>query len=134
VFRAPLPVLALAAALLVSGCGGGQPQAAGGRVLAAAEVIVRLERANLVKNWQYICDELYSAAVRLQAGGKDCPGLLKRVTAGLENPAISLRSVKLGDHSALVGVTTIAEGQEPVDQVIRLVRDEQGRFRIGGLG
>jgi hypothetical protein len=103
-------------------------------VLAAAEVIERLERAIQVQNWEYICDELYSEDVRQQAGGKDCPGLLKRVNAGLENPGISLRSIKLGDHAALVEVTTIAAGQEAVDDLIRLERDEDGQFRIAGLG
>ena len=81
-----------------------------------------------------VCEELYSAAVRLEAGGKECPKLLERVTGGLEDPTITLRSIKLGDHAALVGVTTVATGQEPVDELIRLERDEDGRFRIAGLG
>jgi hypothetical protein len=119
---------------LVTGCGGGAPQRADDRVLAAAGVVERLERAIQVENWKYVCEELYSAAVRLEAGGKECPKLLERVTGGLEDPTISLRSIKLGDHAALVGVTTVATGQEPVDELIRLERDEDGRFRIAGLG
>lgn len=132
--RAHTAALAVAATALVAGCAGGGAGRADGRVLAAAEVVERLERAIQVQNWEYVCEELYSAAVRLEAGGKDCPNLLERVTAGLEDPTISLRSIKLGDHAALVGVTTVATGQEPVDELIRLERDEDGRFRIAGLG
>jgi hypothetical protein len=124
----------LLAVLALGGCGANKPQPAADRELAAAKVVVLLDRATRAQDWKLICEDLYSKEVRQAAGGSDCPNLLGRVTQGLESPSIDIRAMTIGGGSATVRVITRATGQEPVTETIRLERDPEGTFRIAGLG
>jgi hypothetical protein len=134
VARAFITIGLLAAAAALPGCGAPPPPPATGPAADAAAVVERLDRAIQSRHWNVICNRLYAPEVRRQAGGGGCTGLLGRVTAGLRAPRISIRSIKLGDETASVRVTTVAEGQVPVDETIELERDSEGAFRIVGLG
>ncbi len=127
-------VCGLLAMVALGACGTAKPPAAADRELAAAKVVVLLDRATKAGDWDLICDDLYSTEVRRQAGGSGCPNLLKRVTADVESPSIDIRAMTVGGGSASIRVITRAEGQEPVPETIRLERDDEGRFRIAGLG
>ncbi|MEA2347896.1 MAG: hypothetical protein QOG62_1683 [Thermoleophilaceae bacterium] len=123
----------LFAAAVLAACGGSPAQPAASRELAAAKVVVLLDRATKAGDWKLICSDLYSKEVRQQAGGSDCPNLLSRVAGGVRSPSIDIEAMTIGAGTATVKVTTRAEGQEPVPETIRLERDDTGRFRIAGL-
>ena len=122
------------AALFAAGCGGDDEEepAAGGLAQEASAAIEQLERAIAAGEFERICSDLLSAEVRRQAGGGDCPAMLRRTSAGVERPRIEVESVKIEGSNAVVDVTTIAQGQARVPDTIRLVR-EAGAYRISSL-
>lgn len=133
-FRTTIAAAGLLATVALTACGRPPVQPAADRELAAAKIVVLLDRATRAQDWRLICEDLYSKEVRQAAGGADCPNLLGRVTRDLESPSIDIEAMTIGGGSATVRVTTRAEGQEPVAETIRLQRDPAGAFRIAGLG
>jgi hypothetical protein len=95
-------------------------------------VIEELERAIAAGEFDRICSELLSAEVRRQAGGGDCPAMLRRTSAGVKRPRIEVKEIRIQGAAAVVEVETAAEGQAPVADTIRLVR-EAGGYRISSL-
>ena len=124
----------LCAAVFAAGCGGDDEEkpSAGGLAQEASAVIEELERAIAAGEFERICADLLSAEVRRQAGGGDCPAMLRRTSAGVERPRIEVESVKIEGSNAVVDVTTVAQGQARVPDTIRLVR-EAGAYRISSL-
>src|SRR5687767_16010193 len=126
---------ALCAVVLAGGgCGGddGDGRDAGGLAREAAKVVEDLERAIAAGEFERICAELLSAEVRRQAGGGDCPAMLRRTSAGVSRPRIDVQAIRIEDATAAVDVVTVAEGQARVEDTIRLVR-EAGTYRISQL-
>ena len=118
----------------MGGCGGGEePDETRGDAKQAAQVVQSLNRAIAGRDFRLICDELFAAEVRAQAGGDDCPALLRRTTSGLSNPRIELTEIAVKGDRATVEVVTTARGQARAPDKIELVR-ERGRFRISALG
>jgi hypothetical protein len=125
----------LLAAAALGACGGGDDDDQanpGGLAREAAAVVEDLEQAIEDGEFERICAELLSAEVRRQAGGGECPAMLARTSAGIERPSIEVKKIQIRGSVAVVAVTTTAKGQAPVDDEIRLVR-EDGRFRISSL-
>ena len=124
----------LCAALFAAGCGGDDEEKpnAGGLAQEASAVIEELERAIAAGEFERICADLLSAEVRRQAGGGDCPAMLRRTSAGVERPRIEVESVKIEGSNAVVDVTTVAQGLARGPDTIRLVR-EAGAYRISSL-
>ena len=118
----------------LSSCGGGDgdDQDAGGLAREAAAVIEQLERSIAGGEYERICSELFSAEVRRQAGGGECPAMLERTSAGVERPRIEVKDIKIEGATATVDIVTVAEGQARVEDTIRLVREE-GTYRISSL-
>ena len=123
-----------AALLAASGCGGGgdDERTSGGLAREASAVIEELERAIAAGEFERICSELLSAEVRRQAGGGDCPAMLRRTSAGVRRPRIDVREIRIEGATAVVEVVTTAAGQARVPDTIRLVR-EAGAYRISSL-
>jgi hypothetical protein len=127
--------IALSALIIgLASCGGGddEDQDAGGLAREAAAVIEQLERSIAAGEFDRICAELFSAEVRRQAGGGDCPAMLERTSAGVKRPRIEVKDIKIEGANAIVDVVTVAEGQARVEDTIRLVR-EAGAYRISSL-
>ena len=124
----------LAAVSALAGCGGGgEEEADQGRLVEeAAAVVEQLERGLAEGQYARVCSELFSAEVRRQAGGGDCPAQLERTSAGVEQPDIEIERIQIRGNVAVVDVVTTAEGQAPVEDTIRLVR-EAGGYRISSL-
>jgi hypothetical protein len=118
----------------LASCGGGDDddQDAGGLAREASAVIEQLERSIAQGEFERICSELFSAEVRRQAGGGDCPAMLERTAAGVKRPRIEVKEIKIEGATATVDVVTVAEGQARVEDTIRLVR-EAGAYRISSL-
>ena len=121
-------------ALAVGGCGGGDgdERSAGGLAREAATVIEELERAIAGGEFERICSDLLSAEVRRQAGGGECPAMLRRTSVGLRRPRIEVKEVRIKGSTAIVDVVTTAANQARVPDTIRLVREEGG-YRISSL-
>ena len=132
--RRPATTALCAALLAAAGCGGDDEESpsAGGLAREASATVEQLERAIAAREFDRICAELLSAEVRRQAGGGDCPGMLRRTSAGIARARIEVREIKIEGATAVVEVVTTAQGQARVPDTIRLVR-EAGAYRISSL-
>lgn len=125
----------LAGVLAAAGCGSGgaKPKPISGRAKQVADVIARLQKATAQRDFTTICDDLFAASTRTQAGGTECPAVLGARARGVTQPRIAIKGIDLQGNTAEVTVRTTAVGQDPVTDVIRLVR-ENGQYRILSLG
>lgn len=121
-------------ALAMAGCGGDddRERSTSGLARQASVVIAELERAIAAGQYERICAELLSAEVRRQAGGGECPAMLRRTSGGLRRPQIEVKKIRIDGSAATVDVVTTAVGQSRVPDTIRLVREEGG-YRISSL-
>lgn len=127
------PALLSIVALAACGGGDGEPERATGPAKEVAAVIETLERATARRDFETICDRLFTAEVRERAGGEDCASLLRRTAARVRRPRIAIERIDVEGDSAVAEVKTKARGQAEASDTIRLVR-ERGRFRIASLG
>ena len=131
--RAAGPAALCALVIGLAGCGGGDDdETAAGLAQEAGDVVKQLQRSIADGDFGFVCDELLSADVRRQAGGGDCPAQLERTSAGVKRPRIQVQKISIEGAMASVQVVTIAEGQDRVEDTIRLVR-EAGAYRISSL-
>ncbi len=131
--RAAGPAAVCALVIALAGCGGGgDDDPAGDLAQEAGAVVKQLERSIRDGDFERVCSELLSAEVRRQAGGGDCPGMLERTSAGVKRPRIEVKGIKIEGAAAAVDVVTVAQGQAPAEDTIRLVR-ENGAYRISSL-
>jgi hypothetical protein len=131
--RAAGPAAVCALLILLAGCGGGgDDDAAGDLAQEAGAVVKQLERSIREGDFDRVCSELLSAEVRRQAGGGECPAMLERTSAGVKRPRIQVKAIKIEGAMAAVDVVTVAKGQAPAEDTIRLVR-ENGAYRISQL-
>jgi hypothetical protein len=109
-----------------------EAQPASGATARVAATVDRLERATAEKDWDSVCEELFTAAARRRAGGRDCPRLLRSSAARLREPSIEIRGIDVAGERATVAVRTRAEGQPPVGDSLEL-RREAGGWRVEAL-
>jgi hypothetical protein len=122
--------------ILIGGCGGGgeaKPKPITGDAKRVASVIERLEKATARRDFTTICDDVFAAATRRQAGGDQCPDVLGQRARGVRRPRIRIQAIEVRGDQAQVRVRTTATGQAPTADLIRLVR-EDGSFRVLSLG
>jgi hypothetical protein len=125
---------ALLLGALIAGCGGADdPEPLRGPAKEVAAVVQALERSVADGDYRRICRDLFSEQVRRQAGGRDCPAMLKRTAADVKRPSIVIRRIEVHGAKATAVVGTRARGEAPSKETIDLVR-EAGRFRISSLG
>jgi hypothetical protein len=128
---------ALTALITLSGCSLGadeetRTEPARGAPKDIAAVVQTLERATRRGDWRGICRDLFTAAARRRAGGRECPKLLRSSAGDVRRPRIELVSLELRSGRARATVRTRAGGQRPLTDVIEL-RREGGRWRIESL-
>lgn len=131
--RARTGAWALAAGLLLAGCGG--PERATGPAAEAGELVAALERALAAGDAARICSELLSPGARRLAGGDDCPRRLGRETARLRRPSLEPLAITLrAEGRVSVRVKARAEGAGEAEDTLELVPTEPaGRLRIASL-
>ena len=126
----------MVAMLAPAGCsfgGDDDPEPAAGAPRAIVATVDRLERSIARGDYATVCNELFTAAARRRAGGKDCPAQLRSAGEGLRRPSIELRGIEVKGERATVSVVTTAQGQARVPDDLEL-RREDGRWLIEALG
>ena len=119
----------------LAGCSFGgeeEPEPAAGTVRAVGETVERLERAIARRDWNEVCDDLFTASARKRAGGKACPRLLRSDAEGLRRPRIRVVRIDVEGRRADVRVRSTAGGQRPLTDVL-VLRREGGGYRIDSL-
>ena len=126
--------LALAAATLATGCGGG-PDPARGPAREAGELVEALERALAARDARTVCSELLSAEARRLAGGEECTRRIARETARLRRPSLETVAITLRPQGRVsVRVRARSEGGGEAEDTLELVpQPPSGRLRIGAL-
>jgi len=121
-------------ALVLVSCGtSGRHDKATGPARQVGDTVAALQRDLLTRNWPDICNVLFSAQARAQAGGAaGCPDFVARGAGGLRGERIRVRKIEVQAPNATADVLTTAEGQAPVPETIQLVL-ENGRYRISAL-
>lgn len=121
---------------MLAGCslGGGEPvqEPVRGAPRAVARVVAKLDAATRRGQYRRICYELFTAAARRRAGGRDCPSLLRSTARELRNPSVELVAIRVTSKQALARVRTRAAGQAPIADVL-VLRRERGAYRIEAL-
>ena len=133
--RPSAAALAACAAAALASCslgGDDEPKPIAGAPKEVAAAIDDLERASRSRDWGTICDDLFSAAARDRAGGRDCERLLRETAGDVRRPEIRLLSIEVEENRARARVRTRSAGQAPVEDTVVLVRD-RGEWRIEAL-
>jgi hypothetical protein len=108
-----------------------EPAPARGAPKEVARVVSALEAATRRRDYATICSELFTAAARRRAGGRDCPRLLEDSGREVRRPRIEVLAIELERGRARV--RTVARGQPALMDTLLLVR-ERGRYRVEALG
>jgi hypothetical protein len=127
--------MATALILAPAGCSLGadeEPQPATGAPREIGAVVQRLERAIARRDFESVCENLFTADAREHAGGADCPRLLRSAAGAVRDPRIEVRAIDLEGDAAMVRVRTGVRGRATVGTALRL-RRERGEWRIDGL-
>jgi hypothetical protein len=126
-------ILVASGALLVAcGTSAKQKQQARKPAQQVADAVAALQHDLSTRNYRDLCEQVFSAQARQQAGGVSCPTILAHESQGIRNPKIEIKRIEVNAQGAVAEVTTSAEGQTSVPETIQLVR-ENGRFRVSAL-
>ena len=126
---------ALIALALLAGCSSGSdddPPDVEGPPREVARTVADLESATRRRDYEAICDDLFTRAARERAGGDECVALLRSAVDGVRQPRIRVLAIRVRGRRARVRVRTRAAAQGPIVETIEL-RRERGRFRIASL-
>jgi hypothetical protein len=138
VIRHPLFLTAVAGVAVIAVVtalrdGGDDPPAISGTPKEAVDVVESFRKALAARDFATICDELYTVEAREAAGGDDCQSVLAQETAKLRDPQVRIVGLTVTRAGADVNVRASVNGERPVADTIRLVR-QRGRFRIASAG
>jgi hypothetical protein len=114
-----LLALLLTASALLAGCGGDDEA----DVRAALE---RSAKAVETKDYQALCDELLAKELldNLKNIQAPCETAIQGGLREVDRPTITIRSVKIDGDTASAVARTDAANQEPSDDTIRLVKED----------
>jgi hypothetical protein len=118
------------------GCSlGGDEEAkpASGPPAQIAQTVDRFERAVARRDYEAICDQLFTAQARKRAGGAECSRQLRSATEDVKKPSIEILAIDVQGDRATVKVRTRAQGQARVSDELRL-RRESGGWLVEALG
>ena len=121
--------------LAASGCslgGDDEPKPASGPPAQIAATVDRLERAVAKRDFETICDELFTAQARRRAGGEECEGQLGSAAEGVKRPSIEIEAIDVKGDTAAVKVRTTASGQASLADELQL-RREGDRWLVEAL-
>ena len=127
--------MAAAVLLAPAGCsfgGDDEPKPVSGVPKEIVATVDALGVAVAEKDYAEVCDELFTAAARKRAGGRQCAAQLRSSTEGLRGPTIEIRGIDLKGDRATVLVATTATGQDRVIDALDMRRQGK-RWRIEAL-
>jgi hypothetical protein len=122
--------------LASSGCslgGDDEPKPASGPPAQIAQTVNRLERAVATRDYETICDQLFTARARRRAGGAECARQIASAAEGVKRPSIEIQAIDVNGDRATVKVRTRAQGQARVSDELQL-RRQGGRWLVEALG
>ena len=93
----------------------------------------RLERAVANRDYEQICDRLFTARARKRAGGAECASQLGSAAEGVRRPRIEIRGIDVKGNRASVKVRDHSEGQASLMDKLEL-RRQGGRWLVEALG
>jgi hypothetical protein len=118
---------ALAAAALLTACGGDDE----GDV---RETLDAFAEATAKKDYQRMCDDLLAEELieQVRRVNLPCEVALRTGLEDVEKPKLEIKSVRIDGDTATARVRSSAANQEPSEDVIRLVKSDDG-WRIASL-
>lgn len=136
VSKAMGPIRSLRQLLLVAllgttaGCGATGPS-------DEEQVLTTLSRFNTAtdeRDYELICEELLAPTLleQMRAVALPCVTALKQGFSEVQDPRLTVGEVRVDGSRATAGVRTSAKGQKPVEDVVELVRVDDG-WRIAAL-
>jgi hypothetical protein len=98
------------------------------------QTVERFGNASRDKDYQTLCDDLFSKAIveQLRSTGQPCEVSLKIGLSDVQNPTLEVRSVKVDGNKASAEVDSKAAGQRPSHDTIELIKEDDG-WRISSL-
>ncbi|MCP9489497.1 MAG: nuclear transport factor 2 family protein [Solirubrobacteraceae bacterium MAG38_C4-C5] len=81
-----------------------------------------------------LCDDILAGelVVSVRSVGLDCPVALSLALEEVQAPRLEIVDIDIEDDEALARVRTTAEGQEPSEDAVRLVKQD-GDWRVASL-
>jgi hypothetical protein len=128
--------MATSVLLASSGCSlGGDDEAkpASGPTAEIAATVDRLERAVAKRDYETICNQLFTPRARKRAGGAECARQLGSAAEGVKRPRIAIEAIAVEGNRAVVSVRTTASGQASLKDKLQL-RRQDGRWLVEALG
>jgi hypothetical protein len=128
--------MATSVLLASSGCSlGGDDEAkpASGPTAEIAATVDRLERAVAKRDYETICNQLFTPRARKRAGGAECARQLGSAAEGVARPRIAIEAIVVEGNKAVVSVRTTASGQASLKDKLQL-RRQGGRWLVEALG
>ena len=125
--RTVAATLLAAVALALAGCGGDDEA-------DVRETLDRYVKAIQGKDYQTICDDIFSEQLieKLRGVNLPCETALQRGFAEVERPTIAVKRVKIDGDNATAVARSDAANQEPSEDTIRLSK-EDGKWKIVAL-
>jgi outer membrane murein-binding lipoprotein Lpp len=117
--------MAVVAMLAPAGCslgGDDKPKPVSGVAKEIAATVERLERSVAQRDYETICNELFTARARQRAGGDECVAQMRSAAEDVRRPTLKIQRIEVNADRATVDVATKAEGQARVTDTLELRR------------
>lgn len=127
--------VALLLPLALVGCGADTEDGGGADATTAVRATVaKFGVATRTHDWQTICDDLLSKTLvsKIEDVGLPCETAVEKGLGDVKNPTLEITDVSIAGARALVSIHTTADGQEPSDDALQVVRQD-GEWRIASL-
>jgi hypothetical protein len=117
--------MAVVAMLAPAGCslgGNDEPKPVSGVPKEIVATVERLERSVAQRDYETICNELFTARARQRAGGDECVTQMRSAAEDVSRPTLKIQRIEVNADRATVDVATKAEGQARVTDTLELRR------------
>jgi hypothetical protein len=115
--------MAVGAMLAPAGCslgGNDEPKPVSGVPKEIVATVERLERSVAQRDYETICDELFTGRARQRAGGDECVTQMRSAAEDVKRPTLKIERIEVNADRATVDVATKAEGQARVTDTLEL--------------
>jgi hypothetical protein len=115
--------MAVVAMLAPAGCslgGNDEPKPVSGVPKEIVATVERLERSVAQRDYETICNELFTARARQRAGGDECVTQMRSAAEDVRRPTLKVERIEVNADRATVDVATKAEGQARVTDTLEL--------------
>jgi Putative lumazine-binding len=115
--------MAVVAMLAPAGCslgGNDEPKPVSGVPKEIVATVELLERSVAQRDYETICNELFTARARQRAGGDECVTQMRSAAEDVRRPTLKIERIEVNADRATVDVATKAEGQARVTDTLEL--------------